>query len=197
MKKSLLKCFCSAALIGIAGLFSSCFGVNNAAQNGYVEITVKRSYDAADGYQTYRFEIPPLDSDKIYAGKTTADDNPNVEQYIIRAQSNYDVPFNAVEIHVIPEKKTEGQNYSAKAVIRLAEYAKTYDNQTTGFFWTINQDTHGLSPANYHVPMAEGGIFTLDFQTDKDHGVYEKGYNNNTSNYPLLSVKVAAPVKKW
>ncbi len=189
-----------ALLLPFAFFMGSCSSsTSSAAQKGYVEVTIKRTSSGNDeGYQTYKFEVPANGFDKIYAGKCTADDNANADQYIIRGLSTTDTPFNAVEVHLVPEKNSEGESVSAKAVVRLAEYGTEGSlTQTTGFFWTITADDHGLCPDNYSIPMAEGGILTLNFQTSDDDGVYETGYNNNTSNYPLLSLKVAAPVKKY
>ena len=197
MKLNVKKIF-PVLMLPLSLLAFSCSSVDENAQNGYVEITVKRTSSGnTDGYQTFKFAVPPNGSDKVYAGKTTADDNANVDQYIINALSATDVPFNAVEVHVMPEKNSEGESYAAKATVRIAQYDEGYESSNTGFFWTITASDHGLSNDNYSVPMAKGGIFTFDFQTSDDDGVYETGYNNNTSNYPLLSIKVAAPVKKY
>lgn len=190
-----------ALLLPLALLAAGCANdddIDAEAQNGYVELTVKRTSSGnADGYQTFRFAVPPNGSDKIYAGKCTADDNPNVDQYIIRATSGTEVPFNAVEVHVTTEKSSDGTSYAAKATVRVAQYDEDYASSTTGFFWTITADAHGLSGDNYHAPTADGGIFTFDFKTSADNGVYEAGYNNNTSNYPLLNITLAAPTKRY
>ncbi len=196
-KKKLLAMLVPLAFLSLA---TGCAadGVNDEAQNGYVELTIKRTSSGnVDGYQTYRFDVAPNGSDKIYAGKCTADDNANVDQYIIRALDDTDMPFNAVEVHVTPAKTAEGETYAAKATVRLAQYYDDYAEQDTGFFWTITASDHGLSNENCHIPTATGGIFTFDFQTSDKDGVYEAGYNNNTSNYPLLSVKLAAPTKRY
>ncbi len=194
--KKLMSCLLLPLLLGLSACAAD--GLDADAQSGYVELTVKRTSSGnTEGYQTYKFTIPPNGATKIYAGKTTADDNANVDQYIIRAYDETDVPFNAVEVHVMPAKTDEGESYAAKATVRLAQYYDDYAEQDTGFFWTITADDHGLSDENYHEPTALGGIFTFTFKTSDDDGVYETGYNNNTSNYPLLSVKVAAPTKRY
>ena len=186
-------------MLPLAFAFGACTeGVDEDAQNGYVELTIKRtSSGKPDGYQTYSFTLPPNGSNKIYAGKCTADDNANVDQYIIRALDADDVPFNAVEVHVTCAKNSEGENYAAKATVRLAQYDETYADSNTGFFWTITAADHGLSDANYHEPTTTDGIFAFSYQASDDNGVYEKGYNNNTSNYPLLRIKLAAPMKRY
>lgn len=189
-----------ALLLPFAFFMTSCSdSTNAAAQKGYIEVTVKRTSSGnTDGYQTYRFEVPANGYNKIYAGKCTADNNASADQYIIRGLSSEDTPFDAVEVHLIPEQHTAMGKVNAKATVRLAEYRnKGKLDQTYGFFWTITDSVHGLCSDNYSVPMAEGGILTFDFTTGKDDGVYETGYNDNTSNYPLLSVKLAAPVKKY
>ena len=195
MKLNITKIL-SAVLLPCALFLSSCDDTDAAAQKGFVELQVKRTSSGnIDGYQTYRFNIPPYGMDKIYAGKCTADDNSNVEQYIIRGFSAEDTPFDAIEVHLIPGNKAEG--YAPKATVRVGEYRNSYTDTTTEFFWTITEKEHGLNSTDYSVPMAEGGILTCNFQTSADDGVYEAGYNNNTSNYPLLSLKVAAPVQKY
>ena len=188
-----------ALLLPFAFFMSSCSeSTSKAAQNGYVEVTIKRTSSGnSDGYQTYRFDVPANGFNKIYAAKCTADDNANVDQYIIRGLSAETYPFEAIDIHFTPAKETEGESCSAKATVRLAEFHDEELEQTTGFFWTSSAEEHGLNSDNYSVPMAEGGILTFNFQTSEDDGVYEAGYNNNTSNYPLLSVKIAAPVTKY
>ncbi len=169
---------------------------NSAAKNGYVEISVKRSSSGnTEAYQTYVFDVAPNGLDKVYAAKTTADDDASVDQYIIRALSDSEVPFNAVEIHLVPAS-SDGSR-SAMATVRVGEYKDSYTSTTTGFFWTVTGEDHGLDSENYHIPLAENGIFTIDFVTSEDDGVYETGYNNNTSNYPLLKIKVAAPVTTY
>ncbi len=176
--------------------FSCSSWENSSAQNGYIEVKIKRTSSGNDqGYQTYTFEVPPNGFDKIYAAKTTADTCSLADQYIIRGLSDSDVPFNAVEVHLTPADETNG--VEATATVRLAEYQDSYTNQSTGFFWTISASTHGLNAQDYHLPLSTGGILTFDFVTSEDDGVYEAGYNNNTSNYPLLSVRVAAPTKSY
>ncbi len=177
-------------------LFSCSEWQNSAAKNGYVEISVKRSSSGnTESYQTYVFDVAPNGADKIYAARATADDDASVEQYIIRALSDTDVPFNAVEVHLVPAS-ADGSR-AAMATVRIGEYKDSYKTTTTGFFWTVTGEDHGLKSQDYHIPLAEGGIFTFDFVTSEDDGVYEKGYNNNTSNYPLLKIKVAAPVSTY
>lgn len=174
----------------------SCSVDNSAAQNGYIEVKIKRTSSGNDlGYQTYTFEVPPYGFDKIYAARTTADTNSLADQYIIRGLSDSDVPFNAVEVHLTPADESNG--VEATATVRLAEYSDSYTNQSTGFFWTISASTHGLNAQDYHLPLTTGGILTLDFATSENDGVYEAGYNNNTSNYPLLSIRLAAPTKAY
>lgn len=201
-------------LLPLAMLVSSCADTENLdenAQNGYVELTIKRTSSGnTEGYQTYRFALPPNGANKIYAEKCTADDNANVDQYIIRALSAEDVPFNAIEVHVTCAKYTENESSDAKATIRLAQYDESYASANTSFFWTVPESSslksklsslgltpHELTSSSYSTPLTEGGIFTFDFKASADHGVYEAGYNNNTSNYPLLSIKIAAPVKRY
>lgn len=176
--------------------FSCSSWENSAAQNGYVEVKIKRTSSGNDnGYQTYKFEVPPNGFDKIYAAKCSADTNGLANQYIIRGFSDSDVPFNAVEVHLTPADETHG--VEATASVRLAEYKDSYQNQSTGFFWTISAGKHGLNAQDYHLPLKTGGILTFDFVTSDEDGVYEAGYNDNTSNYPLLSVRLAAPTKAY
>lgn len=188
---------------GTACICSCSDAVNESAQNGYAVVTQKRSSSNSE-YTRFSFTLPPNGSDKIYAERTTADDDASATAYLIRAIDAADAPYDALTIKLVPQHtNASGTVVKAYATVRVTEYTEEITSSNSGsyympktWFYTITSD-NGLCVDDYHAPLAAGGIFTFDFAADVNHAVEASSdYSELTyAMYPLLNLTVAAPVK--
>lgn len=195
MKRFNIKSFLTKLfLCGIVVFFSSC-SYNEDAQQGYASITQKKG----DPTTTINFDIPPNGSERIFARKGTASFDKKVTAYYIEALSGNEIPYNTLDVEFIPAYTDQWGNYcSPKAYVRITEYTEpiTGNYYPKKYFYEINSSS-GLSTDDYHCPITDGGIFSLNFSCDYEHPVEgNSDYSELTyALYPLLNVSIIAPTK--
>ncbi|HAH61662.1 MAG TPA: hypothetical protein DCL73_06150 [Treponema sp.] len=193
MKHLLPGLFLQAVILCAVLTFSSCTDINSdEAETGYAQVTLKSG-------RVFTFELPPNGSDKIYAARTTSDSDATVRAYRIQALSAEDIPYDALYVKLVPGYTDSDGNYiEPAATVRVTEYTEDTDDSyyPKSWYYDITSD-NGLSSQDYNLPVSSEGTFKFDFSVDSNHAVEgNSDYAELTyALYPLVSVKIVAPVK--